>query len=158
MTKKTSKVVVSIAALIAISVFLIFSLLLDSKEYYPKDYSAEEKDPAVIELRQSHMNCHHWLGEEPFDKERAEEIKQGIASDCPKALAAAEKNLTAGEKYATAAAFILQIVDIAAQGDERKKWEPRFPALCQQAAAYFKKIDPDEFPDAASTYATLCLK
>ncbi|MDH3231781.1 MAG: hypothetical protein OEN55_18475 [Alphaproteobacteria bacterium] len=107
---------------------------------------AADKPAAEIEairagLEEAFDSCHHWGGEEPYDDDRAGQIRRGYERDCPVAFASARAALAALPDDPKVAAIIIDLEDYigpyAFEGqrvvvDDRTK-----KRLCANAASFY---------------------
>ncbi len=109
-----------------------------------------EKPAAEIEkirtdLGEAFESCHHWGGEEPYDEERAAQIRTGYERDCPVAFAAARAAFAALPDDPKVAAIIVDLEDYvgphAFEGQRVAGDAPTKKRLCANAARFYS--DPE---------------
>ncbi|MDH3228848.1 MAG: hypothetical protein OEN55_03540 [Alphaproteobacteria bacterium] len=102
---------------------------------------AAEVEKIRADLEEAFDSCHHWGGEEPYDKERAEQIRTGYERNCPAAFAEARAALTALPDDPKVAAIIVDLEDYVGPNafeDQRVVRDARTKQrLCVNAAQFY---------------------
>jgi len=112
----------------------------------PTQAMAEEISTGEIEkiradLQEAFDSCHHWGGEEPYDEERARQLKAGYERDCPVAFAEARAAFAALPDDPKVAAIIVDLEDYIGPysfADQRVAGDARTKErLCANAARFY---------------------
>ena len=124
--------------------FAGYFLLLAAQ--FPPAIAGEKPPAAEIEkIRAGVLDafeaCHHWGGEEPYDEERAAQIRAGYERDCPAAFAEARAAFAALPEDPKVAAIIVDLEDYVgphAFKDQRVVRDARTKQhLCVNAARFY---------------------